>query len=61
MIMPGHSGLGVGGIFCDQNIISQKVIVSAGIHLNTWKYNVWGIKLATKVMRLHKIQVEKVS
>ena len=32
-----------------------------GIHLNTWKYNVWGIKLATKVMRLHKIQVEKIS
>ena len=33
----------------------------AGIHLNTWKYNVWGIKLATKVMRVHKIQVEKIS
>ena len=26
-----------------------------------WEYNVWGIKLATKVMRLHKIQVEKIS
>ena len=25
------------------------------------KYNVWGIKLETKVMRLHKIQVEKIS
>ena len=31
------------------------------IHLTTWKYNVWGIKPATKVMRLHKIQVEKIS
>ena len=31
-----------------------------GIHLHTWKYNVWGIKLETKVMRLHKIQVEKI-
>ena len=27
----------------------------------TWKYNVLGIKLATKVIRLHKIQVEKIS
>ena len=59
--MPGHLGLGGGGTFCDQNIISQKVKVSPRIHLNTWKYNVWGIKLATKVMRLHKIQVEKIS
>ena len=49
----------MGGYFCDKNIISQKVKVSPGIHLNTWKYNVRGIKLATKVMRLHKIQVEK--
>ena len=40
---------------------SQKVKVSPGIRLNTWKYHVWGIKLATKVMRLHKIQVEKIS
>ena len=41
---------------------TQKVKVSQGIHLNTctWEYNVWGIKLATKVMRLHKIQVEKI-
>ena len=28
---------------------------------NTWTNHVWGIKLATKVMRLHKIQVEKIS
>ena len=35
--------------------------VSPGIHLNTSKYNVWGIKLETKVMRLQKIQVEKIS
>ena len=33
----------------------------AGIHLNAWKYDVWEIKLATTVMRLHKIQVEKIS
>ena len=33
----------------------------AGIHLNTWKYHVWGIKLATKVICLHKIHVEKIS
>ena len=46
------------GYFCDQNFISQKVKVSPGIHLNTWKYNVWGIKPETKVLRLHKIQVE---
>ena len=43
------------------NFFSQKVKVSPGIHLNTWKYNAWGIKLATKVIRLHKIQVEKIS
>ena len=40
--------------------ISQKVIVSPCIHLNTWKYNVRGIKLETKVMLLHKNQVEKI-
>ena len=33
----------------------------AGYSLNTWKYNVLGIKLAAKVMCLHKIQVEKIS
>ena len=37
---------------------SQKGKVLPGIHLNTWKYNVWGIKLETKVMCLHKIQAE---
>ena len=49
------------GVFLSTNFISQKVKVSPGIHLNTWKYNVRGIKLATKVIRLHKIQVEKIS
>ena len=29
--------------------------------LNTCKYNVYGIKLETKVMYLHKIRVEKIS
>ena len=37
------------------------VKVSSSIHLNTCKYNVCGIKLETKVMRLHKIRVEKIS
>ena len=50
----------MGGIFLP-NFISQKVKVSLGIHKNTLNYNVWGIKLAMKVMRLHKIQVEKIS
>ena len=35
--------------------------VSSRIHLNTCKYYVWGIKLETKVMRLPKIRVEKIS
>ena len=41
--------------------ISQKVKVSSSIHLNTCKYYVCGIKLETKVMRLHKIWAEKIS
>ena len=49
------------GVFFGPNLISQKVNVSPGIHLNAWKYNASGIKLATKVMRLHKIQVENIS
>ena len=40
---------------------SQKVKYSPDIQLNTWKYNVCSIKLEWKVMRLHKIQVEKIS
>ena len=31
------------------------------MHLNTCKYYVCGIKLETKVMRLHKIRAEKIS
>ena len=34
---------------------------SSSIHLNTCKYYVCGIKLEKKVMRLHKIRVEKIS
>ena len=49
------------GYFLGPNFISQKVKVLPDIHLNTLRYNVMGIKLATKVMRLHKIQVEKIS
>ena len=40
---------------------SQKVKVSLIIYRNTCKYYVWDIKLETKVMRLHKIWVEKIS
>ena len=57
--MPGLKGLGVG--FLRANLISQKAKVSSSIHLNTCKYYVCGIKLETKVMRLHKILVEKIS
>ena len=46
-------------VFFDPNFILQKVKVSSGIHLNTREYNVSFIKLATKVMRLHKTQVDK--
>ena len=42
-------------------LLLHRKAVSLGIHQNTWKYNVWGIKLETRVMRLHKIQVEKIS
>ena len=34
--------------------------VSLSMHLNTCKYYVCGIKIETKVMRLHKIPVEKI-
>ena len=47
------------GYFLWPNFISQKVKVSPSIHLNKCKYYVCGIKLETKVMRLHKIRVEK--
>ena len=43
------------------NFISQKVKDSSSIHLNTSKYYVCGIKIETKVMRLHKIRVEKIT
>ena len=39
----------------------RKSKVSSSIHLNTCKYHVCSIKLETKVMRLHKIRVEKIS
>ena len=41
-------------------LLLHRKAVSLGIHQNTWKYNVWGTKLEMKVMRLHKIQVEKI-
>ena len=49
------------GIFFVIKFYLQKFKVSLGIYLNTWKCNVCGIKLETKVMRLHKIHVEKTS
>ena len=49
------------GVFLRPNFIPQKVKVSSSIHLNTCYYNVCGIKHETKVMRLHKIRVEKIS
>ena len=49
------------GYFFLQNFISQKVKVSSSIHLNACTYYVCGIKLETKLMRLHKIWVEKMS
>ena len=49
------------GVFLLSNFNSLKFKVSPGIHLNTYKYTVWGIKLEKKVMRLHKIQVEMLS
>ena len=42
-------------------LLLQKGKVPPDIQLNTWKYNDWGIKLETNVMRLHKLQVEKIS
>ena len=38
-----------------------EVKVSSSIHLNTCNNYVRGIKLEKKVMRLHKIRVEKIS
>ena len=49
------------GYFYRPNFISQKVIVSSGIHQSRWKYNVCDIKLETKVMRLHTFLVEKIA
>ena len=48
------------GAFFFTKFILQKVKVSSSIHLNTCKYYVCGIKLEKKVMRLHKIRVEKI-
>ena len=48
-------------VFFVTKLFSQKVKVSSSIRLNTCKYYVYGIKLETKVMRLHKIRVEKIS
>ena len=57
----GGGGRGGGRYFLLSNFISQKIKVSSSIHLNMCKYYVCGIKLETKVMRLHKILAEKIS
>ena len=56
--MPGPKGYGGGSIFCDQILFHRK---SKFIQLNSWKYNVCGIKLELIVLRLHIIRVEKIS
>ena len=58
--MPGLKGLR-DGVFCDQILFHRKSKFSMGNHLNIWKYNVNSTKLLTKVKRLHKIWVEKIS
>ena len=60
--MPGLKGLGGGGIFCDQILFHRKSkFRRVFTYEYTCKYYVCGIKHATKVMRLHKIRVEKIS
>ena len=59
--MSGLHDEGGRGIFLRPNFISQKVKVLPGTRLNTWKYSVCGIKLETKVISLHKIEVLKIS
>ena len=49
------------GYFLRPNFISHKVKVLPGTHLNTQKYSVCGIKLDTKMISLHTIEVLKIS
>ena len=49
------------GVFLRPIFISQKVKVTPGVHLNTGKYSVSGIKHETKVISLQKIEVVKIS
>ena len=49
------------GVFYVTKFYFTEGKVSSSIHLNTCKYYVCGIKLETKVMRLHKIWVERSS
>ena len=49
------------GVFFLQNFIPQKVKVSSSIQLNTCTYYVCDKKLETKLKRLHKTRVEKMS
>ena len=47
------------GVFLRPNFISQKVKVLPGTHLNTRKYSAC-VKLETKVISSHKIEVLKI-
>ena len=42
------------------NYFLHKAKVLSGIQLNTLKYNVFSIKLETKVLRLHRIKNQRV-
>ena len=58
--MPGLQGLGGGVVFVTKFYFTE-VKISPGTHQNTWKYNVCSLKRETKMMSLHKIEVENVS
>ena len=58
--MPEPWGLEV-DIFFVTKFHFTEIQIFASIHLNTWKYNVCSIQLETKVVRLHTIQVLKIS
>ena len=48
------------GVFLRPKCFGQKVNVSSGICLNTWKFNVCSIQLKPTVLSLHKIRANKI-
>ena len=58
--MTGLHGVGVGVFFVTKFFFTESQGLP-GTHLNTRKYSVGGIKLKTKVISLHKIEVLKIS